>query len=51
MSVIIDTGYMHQQIALQQTFHLDHVRAQKNVLVKLSSVQQGGDPDCTQIAG
>lgn len=42
---------MHQQIALQQKFHLDHVWAQKHVLFKLSSVQQGGDRDFTQIAG
>jgi len=42
---------VHQQIALQQKFHLDHVWAQKHVLVKLSSVQQGGDPDFTQTGG
>lgn len=42
---------MLQQIALQQKFHLDHAWAQKHVLVKLSSVQQGGGPDFTQTAG
>lgn len=51
MSIIIDAGYMHQQIALQQKIHLDHMWAQKHVLVKLPSVQQGHDPDFTQIAG
>lgn len=41
---------MHEQITLQQKFHLDHVWMQKHVLVKLSSVQQGGDTDFAQSA-
>lgn len=41
---------MHQQIALQQKFHLGHVWMQKHVLVKLSSVQQGSATDFAQSA-
>lgn len=34
VSVAIHTGRMHQQITLQQTFHMDHVWMQNHILVK-----------------